>query len=109
VRSDLGYYTIPVADLQRGKAFYGAVLGWTFEDDGGHAADSNPPGGRGAGGGNGIRVYFRTDDIRAAVARVRDAGGEAAAPVLYKSGWSADCRDDQGTRFSLWEPAEAYR
>jgi predicted enzyme related to lactoylglutathione lyase len=107
--SDLGYYTILVSDLERGKAFYGAVLGWTFGEDVGHAADSNPPGGLSAGAGPGVRIYFRTSDIRAALERVRDAGGEAAEPVLYKSGWSADCRDDQGVSFSLWEPAEAYR
>ena len=32
------------------------------------------------------------------------AGGTADEPVHYESGWSADCTDDQGVRFSLSVP-----
>jgi hypothetical protein len=28
--------------------------------------------------------------------------------VLYDSGWSADCVDDQGTTFNLSVPAQKY-
>jgi len=109
MRTDLGYYTLPVRDLKRGKAFYGAAFGWTFEPDGGHVVESSPPGGLSEGAGTSAKVYFRTDDIKSAIARIRDAGGHAADPQEYPSGWSSDCRDDQGTEFSLWEPSEAYR
>jgi predicted enzyme related to lactoylglutathione lyase len=106
---DLGYYTLPVRDLARGKAFYGTAFGWTFEPDGGHVVDSSPPGGLSEGATKSARVYFRTDDIKSAIGRVREAGGEAAEAQEYPSGWSCDCRDDQGTEFSLWEPSAAYR
>ena len=29
-------------------------------------------------------------------------------PVLYDSGWAAECTDDQGTRFCLSVPADKY-
>lgn len=34
--------------------------------------------------------------------------GTADDPVLYPSGWSADCTDDQGTAFSLSVPSRAH-
>jgi len=43
MRTDLGYYTLPVRDLKRGKAFYGAAFGWTFEPDGGHVVALDLP------------------------------------------------------------------
>jgi predicted enzyme related to lactoylglutathione lyase len=109
MRIELGYYTLPVRDLERGKAFYGAAFGWTFESTGGHVVDSDPPCGLSDGAASTAKLYFRTDDLKAAIARVRAAGGDAGAPAEYPSGWSCDCPDDQGAEFSLWEPSEAYR
>ena len=104
----LGYFTIPVADLERGRRFYGAAFGWSFEpgDRYAHASNTTPPGGIVTDGKeHSAKVWFRVDDIRAAAARVRELGGTAAEPSQSPSGWSADCEDDQGTRFSLWQPA----
>ena len=53
-------------------------------------------------------MWFKVSDIRAAVARVRDLGGHADQPQESPSGWSAACRDDQGTLFNLWQPAPGY-
>jgi predicted enzyme related to lactoylglutathione lyase len=44
---------------------------------------------------------WRVDDIEAAVARVRAAGGRATDPERQPYGISSDCEDDQGTRFYL--------
>jgi predicted enzyme related to lactoylglutathione lyase len=107
----LGYYTVPVADLERGKRFWGDLFGWTFEpgDRYAHVGNTTPPGGlvRDAAERT-AKVWFRVDDIRAAVARVGELGGTAAEPSQSPSGWSSDCQDDQGTRFSLWQPAPGY-
>ena len=106
--AELGYFTIPVADMERGKAFYDGLFGWQFEPGEGYAHIGNTtlPGGLHAGGeGPSPKVWFRVDDINAAVARVRALGGEAADPAQSDSGWHTDCRDDQGIRFSLWQPA----
>ena len=110
VPGDLYYFTLPVQDLARGQRFFSAVLGWRFADpDNGHVGNiTAPPGGLNVSGDAGARLWFVVDDIHAAVARVRAAGGTAQEPVFYDSGWSADCVDDQGTMFSLSVPSNAY-
>ena len=107
---ELGYFTIPVADLERGKAFYGGVFDWQFEpgESYAHIGNTKLPGGLHVGDGSSPKVWFRVADIQAAMAHVRALGGHADEPQESASGWSADCRDDQGARFSLWQPAPGY-
>jgi predicted enzyme related to lactoylglutathione lyase len=53
--------------------------------------------------------YIRVLDLRGAVARVRQLGGTVESEEYgYESGGTAVCRDDQGTPFQLWQPAEGY-
>jgi uncharacterized protein len=52
----------------------------------------------------GPRVYFDVDDVEAAVARVRELGGEAAnAMPVPGMGWFTTCKDTQGNHFGLWQ------
>jgi uncharacterized glyoxalase superfamily protein PhnB len=106
---DLYYFTLPTPDLTRSKAFYGAVLGWQFDDpESGHASNiSAPPGGLHLGNTQ-AELWFAVPDIHAAVALVRELGGTATEPVHYESGWSSECTDDQGVRFCLSVPAAQY-
>jgi uncharacterized glyoxalase superfamily protein PhnB len=115
---DLFYFTLQVHDLAKAQAFFGSVLGWEFPDSGtdgrqAHIANiSAPPGGIAQvepGGSTHAQLYFVVDDIHGAVIKVRELGGHAEAPVLYDSGWSADCVDDQGTTFNLSVPAAKYK
>ncbi len=108
-RGDLYYFTLPTADLARAKAFFGAVLGWQFDDaESGHASNiSAPPGGLHVGQTT-YDLWFAVPDIHAAVAQVRTLGGTSTEPVHYDSGWAAECTDDQGTRFCLSVPADKY-
>ncbi len=55
---------------------------------GGHEGATNVP-------------MYCVDNVRAAVARVRSAGGEATEPELQPYGETSTCVDDQGTRFYL--------
>jgi uncharacterized protein len=108
---DLYYFTLPVGDLPKAQAFFGAVLGWQFDDPAnGHVGNiAAPPGGvRPAAEAADTQLWFVVDDIHVAVAKVRELGGSSEEPVLYDSGWSAVCVDDQGTRFSLSVPAAKY-
>jgi uncharacterized glyoxalase superfamily protein PhnB/predicted enzyme related to lactoylglutathione lyase len=109
-RGDLYYFTLPTTDIERAQTFFGAVLGWRFESpDNGHVRNiSAPPGGLNQGADTAARLWFVVDDIHAAVATVREMGGTADEPVLYASGWSADCTDDQGTEFSLSVPSATH-
>jgi predicted enzyme related to lactoylglutathione lyase len=49
-------------------------------------------------------VYFDVDDLDAAIARVRELGGQAddKQPVPAM-GWFTACRDTEGNAFSLWQ------
>ncbi len=108
---DLFYFTLPVADLARAQAFFGAALGWRFDDPGnGHVSNiSAPPGGLERTDEQAPpKLWFVVDDIDAAVARVREQGGIASDPVRNDSGWDAACIDDQGTPFHLSLPAAKY-
>jgi len=110
-QGDLYYFTLHTPDVHKAQTFYGAVLGWTFEDpDNGHIGNiSAPPGSaHGAAEGN-TDLYFVVDEIHSAIARVREMGGTADEPVFYDSGAAATCVDDQGTRFHLSVPADKYR
>lgn len=108
-QGDLYYFTLPTPDLTRAKAFFGAVLGWQFDDpESGHAGNiSSPPGGLHPGNEQ-ADLWFAVPDIHAAVAQVRALGGTSTEPVLHDSGWAAECTDDQGTRFCLSVPAAKY-
>ena len=108
-RGDLYYFTLPTADLARAQAFFGAVLGWRFDDpQSGHAGNiSAPPGGLHLGNEQ-ADLWFAVPDIHVAVAQVRELGGTSTEPVHYDSGWAAECTDDQGTRFCLSVPADKH-
>ena len=103
------------ADLAKAQAFFGAVLGWQFPTDAdtrAHVGNISAP--RAAGSGRAGRstraqLWFVVDDIHAAVARSASSAAPPRTPVLYDSGWAADCVDDQGTTFNLSVPAAKYR
>jgi predicted enzyme related to lactoylglutathione lyase len=103
---DLAYITVETIDSARTRAFYGAVLGWEFTpgrvDDGWQVDDSAPMVGL-HGGHPQVTVVpmYRVDDIGEAVEQVRGAGGTSTDPEVQPYGISAECADDQGTRFYL--------
>lgn len=112
------YLTLTTADVERGAAFYGAVLGWEFSEPfngGRHVENTAMPIGLrppmnpftttvpGA-----IDMWWVARDFDAALQRVRDAGGSVESMNTYDSGREAVCRDDQGIEFRLSEPAPGY-
>lgn len=108
---DIGYATLAVPDAGRAKAFYGSVLGWTFTagsvEQGWQVPGTEPPVGLWGGSEQAaVQLCYRVADIGAALRAVLAAGGTAgtAEPRLY--GRMADCTDDQGTVFQLWQPAD---
>ncbi|BDB40563.1 MULTISPECIES: VOC family protein [Mycobacterium] len=104
---EVSYVTYEVADSAAFRDFYGRVLGWTFEpgriDDGWAVRDAHPM--SGAAGGSrrpAVVPMWTVADIDAAVAKVREAGGTVLAePSRQPYGLSAECTDDQGSRFYL--------
>jgi uncharacterized glyoxalase superfamily protein PhnB len=106
---ELSYITYEVADSAAFKAFFSRVLYWTFEpghiDDGWQVQGTHPMAGVAGGSSSPVTVPMWTvADIDVAVARVREAGGTVIqAPTQQPYGKSAQCTDDQGSRFYLGE------
>ena len=115
---ELSFFSIGVGDAARGGAFYRALLGWQLEEvSGGLVISSAGVGGGIHGGDAGASpyVFFRVDDLDAALARVEELGG-AREPAgedhgdddqAARFGRFALCRDDQGSAFGLHEPPRA--
>jgi uncharacterized glyoxalase superfamily protein PhnB len=106
---EVSYITYEVADSSAFKAFYSRVLYWTFQpgriDDGWQVEQTHPMAGVAGGAARNVTVPMWTvENIDAAVARVREAGGTIIdEPSQQPYGKSAQCTDDQGTRFYLGE------
>lgn len=104
------YFVIQVPDAGRAREFYSSLFGWSFAI--GNAADSHQIDGLMGGmlGGTAaaaIKLYFDVEDIEAAVSSVRKLGGDCDQVEETPSGYQVDCRDDQGTAFSLHQARSA--
>lgn len=120
---DVSYISLGLPDLARGRAFYGAVLGWRFGPGssarGAQVADIVPMTGLwegeqpGGGQVHGAVLGFRVDDIAAAVVAVRAHGGTVSEPHREPYAMAAEAHDDQGVAFYLHEmppaPANSQR
>ncbi|MGH3150213.1 MAG: VOC family protein [Streptosporangiaceae bacterium] len=109
-QGDVANVAILAANTDRAREFYEAVLQVPFSS--GHPGawrtdQVTPPltilPSRGAEPE--VQLSYRVDDLAAAVERVRAAGGHADEPVRRRFGLLADCTDDQGVTFRLWQPA----
>lgn len=111
---ELGYFTMTTPDTAAATRFYGALFGWESEPGNmgegyAHIANTKLPLGFAPGSaGDAPELYFRVDELARYVARVRELGGEVHEEGSFASGLGADCRDDQGRRFQLWQPATGY-
>jgi uncharacterized glyoxalase superfamily protein PhnB len=108
-QGDVAHVTMRTSDVRRAKDFYEAVLQVPFTA--GHPGawrtdQTTPPIGlqQAEGAAPEVRLSYRVDDIAAAIERVRAAGGRADEPVRRQYGLLAECADDQGTAFHLWQP-----
>ena len=110
-QGDVAHVTMTVRDADRAKAFYEAVLRVPFSS--GHPGawrtdETRPPIGilSSRDAEPEVQLSYRVDDIAAAVERVRAAGGRAGEPIRRQYGQLAECADDQGTTFRLWQPSD---
>lgn len=109
--AELGYFTLPVKDIARAKKFYGALFDWEFEEsgEGVHVRNTKFPLGLQPKGPAELPfVYFSVPDMAYATRRLRELGGTVREENEYPSGLNAVVSDDQGTVFSLWQPAAGY-
>ena len=104
----VAWFELPAKDTKRAQAFYGGLFGWQFqpfEEQDYHitfeagGAIANAPEQKCA------IVHFGTDDIDAAIARVRELGGEAEDKQEVPGfGHYVYCSDTEGNRFGPYQP-----
>lgn len=113
MNGELSFFELGVGDVDRARTFYGALFGWAFAAQGEGATIQTPnlAGGlHGGDAGASPYVFFKVDDLQAAIARVAELGGKVEG---YDSGSDPDtvarfgrfvmCTDDQGSAFGLHE------
>lgn len=101
---DLYYSSLAVRDVERGLRFFGELFGWQPTGDPTVRGDvtyyslaTEPPMGLNDATGD-PHINFVADDLEAACAAVREAGGTAE---IAETGDWAVCTDDQGVVFGL--------
>jgi predicted enzyme related to lactoylglutathione lyase len=107
---EITWVELPAADTAKARAFYNGLFGWNTSE---YGEDYHVV-------GNGLvgaiaprdesftrpRVYLATDDLDASVKRLHELGGTSGeVQNIAGVGRIAHCQDDQGTPFSLHEPA----
>jgi predicted enzyme related to lactoylglutathione lyase len=104
--SSLVWFELPAGDTDRAREFYARLFGWNFEpfgDEDYHVTYEGRGAVYGAPGHKGLLAYFGVDDIDAAVARVRELGGESGDKQEEPGvGQYAHCSDPDGNRFGLF-------
>jgi predicted enzyme related to lactoylglutathione lyase len=109
---------LTTSDVNRGRQFYGAVFGWTFDSPGpdyGGYLNAYKDGKLVAGMmqkdpqwnvPDSWTTYFHTPDVKATLAKATAAGGTSYTDALEvpEKGWMAMLTDPAGAVFGLWQP-----
>jgi predicted enzyme related to lactoylglutathione lyase len=110
MNGELSFFELGVGDVDRARKFYGSLFDWEFADEGTIETPNIPGGLHGNDAGASPLVFFRVDDLDAAVERVRELGGEPGDELddnpetVARFGRFALCKDDQGSSFGLHQP-----
>jgi uncharacterized protein len=107
-RGRVAWFELPAEDVQRSQEFYASLFGWQFEPFGGDDYHITYEAGGAIFASDEQKMpnlYFGTEDIDAAISRVRELGGEAGErqDIPSNFGSFAHCRDTEGNAFSLYQ------
>ena len=108
----IDYVELTVPDVAAAKRFYGAALGWSFNDYGpgyaGIVGLGREMGGLAQGqprGGGGPLVVLFSEDLEATLAAVKAGGGEITTePFAFPGGRRFHFRDPFGYELGVWAP-----
>ena len=113
------HFELPADDVERARAFYANVFGWTYEDEdyGPDLAMVEPAGATGETGVIGGDIFTRSaeatvptivisvDSIEDTFAQIEEAGGTRAGDIqtLPGQGRFAYFVDPEGNRIGVWD------
>jgi uncharacterized glyoxalase superfamily protein PhnB len=105
----LGYFTIHTDDIAAAASFYSKLFGWSVDPATGHVDNCDLPFGFEDQYSEGdYRLWLTVRDPEPVLARLAELGGTVVTDEEYPSGRGIECRDDQGRRFDLHQPAPGY-
>lgn len=107
---DIGYISVWAPDADRAAAFYGHVLGWTYDPISHQVTNTDLPTGifsvgGGVAGRPNLFCCYAVTDLAAARAAISEAGGTADESREFEFGTVLDATDSQGAAFAVFEPA----
>jgi predicted enzyme related to lactoylglutathione lyase len=103
---DIGYISVWTPNVDRAAAFYGHVLGWTYDASTHRVTNTDLP--------TGIYATTQTptlfccyavDDVAAARDAIAEAGGAPGQRRESEHGTMVDATDPQGAAFAIFRPA----
>jgi uncharacterized glyoxalase superfamily protein PhnB len=102
---DIGYVSVWTPDADRAAAFYGHVLGWTY-DPGSHRVTNSdlPTGIFATDEPSTLFCCYAVDDVGAARAAIAEAGGIPGEIRQTDYGVLLDATDPQGAPFAVHQP-----
>ncbi|CAM2986222.1 glyoxalase [Mycobacterium intermedium] len=102
---DVGYISVWVPDAARAAAFYGHVLGWTYDPDSQQVTNTDLPTGIFTVAGRPtLFCCYAVADLAAARAAITEAGGAVGETREFEFGTVLEATDSQGTAFAVFEP-----
>lgn len=103
---DVGYVSLRTADAERAAAFYGHVLGWTYDPATRQVTNTVLPTGIFAGDGPAtLFCCYAVDDLETARQSIVAAGGTLGGTVEHDFGTTLDATDPVGNAFAVFTPS----
>jgi uncharacterized glyoxalase superfamily protein PhnB len=103
---DIGYVSLWTPDGERAAAFYGHVLGWTYDPASHQVTNTDLPMGIFAVGDHTtLFCCYAVSDLPSARQAIVEAGGEPGDVRHYDFGTVLDAADSQGAAFAVYQPA----
>ena len=107
---DLGYVSVWTPDADRAAAFYGHVLGWTYDPSTHQVTNTDQPVGIfSVDGAPTMFCCYAVSNLQAAARVIVDAGGQLGDEHEFGFGTVLDATDPTGTPFAVYRAADTAR
>lgn len=103
---DVGYVSVWAPDAERAAAFYGHVLGWTYDPATGQVTNTRQPIGiSGVAGAGTLFCCYAVTDLDGARRAIVSGGGESGQTREFDFGTVLEATDPTGAPFAVFLPA----